>query len=81
MQSPQVELAAEQEFERVQVAARFGHVAAPRVQAVCARYGVPYHTGSFGRQLWTVLKRIARYSLPGGPQRAVHIALKPIAAE
>lgn len=54
---------------------------APRVQAVCARYGVPYHTGSFARQLWTVLKRIARYSLPGGPQRAVHIALKPIAAE
>ncbi|MBL3480192.1 acyl-CoA desaturase, partial [Klebsiella pneumoniae] len=26
---------------------------APRVQAVCARYGVQYHTGSFGRQLWT----------------------------
>lgn len=46
---------------------------APRVQAVCARHHVPYNTGSFGHQLWTVMKRIARYSLPGGGQKAVHI--------
>lgn len=51
---------------------------APKVRAVCAQYGVPYHTGSFGRQLWTVFKRIARYSLPGGGQTAVHIAVDPV---
>ncbi|MFN3887520.1 MAG: fatty acid desaturase family protein [Aquabacterium sp.] len=54
---------------------------APRVREVCARYGVPYHTGSFVRQLGTVLARIARYSLPGGSQRAVHLALEPVAPE
>ncbi len=37
---------------------------APRVQAVCERYGLHYNTGSFGKQYSTVLKRIARFSLP-----------------
>lgn len=37
---------------------------APQVQAICARYGIPYNTGRFGKQYSTVLKRILRYSLP-----------------
>lgn len=54
---------------------------APRVQAVCAKYNVPYNTGSFLLQLWTVMKRIARYSLPGGGQKAVHIELPSVLPE
>jgi NADPH-dependent stearoyl-CoA 9-desaturase len=38
---------------------------APRVQEICARYGQPYCTGSFRRQLGSVARRILRYSLPG----------------
>jgi fatty acid desaturase len=35
-----------------------------QVQAVCAKYGIHYNSGSFARQYGTVLKRIAGYSLP-----------------
>jgi len=35
-----------------------------KVQAVCAKYDIPYNTGSFAKQYGTVLKRIASYSLP-----------------
>ena len=51
---------------------------APRVRAVCAKYNVPYNTGSFALQLWTVMKRIARYSLPGGGQKAVHLEVPSV---
>lgn len=54
---------------------------APKVQAVCAKYGVPYNTGKFAWQLMTVLKRVARYSLPGGPHKAVHISVESIVPE
>lgn len=54
---------------------------APRVQSVCAKYNVPYNTGSFLLQLWTVMKRIARYSLPGGGQKAVHIEVPSVLPE
>jgi len=54
---------------------------APKVRAVCAKYGIPYNTGSFWWQLMTVFKRIARYSLPGGPQKAVHIEVQAIVPE
>ncbi len=37
-----------------------------RVQNVCERYGLPYNTGGFGRQIGTTLRKIWRYSLPGG---------------
>ncbi len=37
---------------------------APKVQAICEKYGIHYNTGSFARQYGTVLKRIARFSLP-----------------
>ncbi len=54
---------------------------APKVRAVCIKYGVPYNTGTFGWQLLTVLKRVARYSLPGGSQKAVHIEVESILPE
>ncbi len=54
---------------------------APKVQAVCAKYGVPYNTGYFIPQLLTVFKRIARYSLPGGSQKAVTIEVNSMLPE
>lgn len=36
----------------------------PQVQAIAAKYGIPYNIDSFPKQHWTVLKRIAKYSLP-----------------
>jgi linoleoyl-CoA desaturase len=44
---------------------------APRVQAMCARYGLPYNTGSLTRQFGTTVVTILRLSLPGPrPQTA-----------
>ncbi len=37
---------------------------APRVQALCERYGIPYNQGSFARQLGTTLRTIFRLALP-----------------
>lgn len=37
---------------------------APKVQAVCAEFGIHYNTGSFAKQFWTVWERIAIHSLP-----------------
>jgi len=54
---------------------------APRVQAICAKYHVPYNTGAFIPQLFTVFKRIARYSLPGGPQKALSIGMESMLPE
>ncbi len=45
-------------------AARYPEMA-PRVREICARYGQGYNTGSFARQLSSVIGRIARLSLPG----------------
>lgn len=39
---------------------------AKQVQAIAAKYGIAYNTGSFLRQYSTVFLRIMRYSLPGG---------------
>ncbi len=41
--------------------------AAPRVKALCERYGIPYNTGSFTRQLGTTIRTILRLSLPSRP--------------
>jgi linoleoyl-CoA desaturase len=43
--------------------------AAPRVREVCARYGLPYNTGPFSRQLGTVHRTILRLAFPGGRPR------------
>jgi NADPH-dependent stearoyl-CoA 9-desaturase len=37
---------------------------APKVQAICEKYGLPYNTGSFLGQLATVYKKIFRLALP-----------------
>jgi len=39
---------------------------APRVQALCARYGLPYNCASLWRQYATTTWKIWRLSLPGG---------------
>jgi linoleoyl-CoA desaturase len=44
-------------------AARYPEIA-PRVREICARYGQPYTTGGFGRQLGSVARRLLRLSLP-----------------
>jgi fatty acid desaturase len=54
---------------------------APHVRAVCAKYHVPYNTGSFALQLWTVMKRLARYSLSGGGQKTVHLEVPSVLPE
>lgn len=48
---------------------------APAVREICARYGVPYNSGSLGKQLGGAVKRIARLTLPGRRR-----ALKGLAA-
>lgn len=37
---------------------------APRIQALCARYGLNYNTGPFSQQFTGVIKRILRMTLP-----------------
>ena len=37
---------------------------AVEVKAICAKYGVPYNTGSFGAQLWSVVRKIFRLAVP-----------------
>ena len=37
---------------------------ADKVEAVCKKYNIPYNTGSFGQQYWTVVKRVIKYSFP-----------------
>jgi fatty acid desaturase len=37
---------------------------APKVQAVAQKYGIPYNTGRFSTQYFSVLRRILKYSLP-----------------
>jgi fatty acid desaturase len=39
--------------------------AAPRVRALCERYGIPYNSGSLGRQFGTTVRTILRLALPG----------------
>ncbi|MEO7327346.1 MAG: acyl-CoA desaturase [Minicystis sp.] len=44
-------------------AARYPEMA-PRVRAICARYGQAYNTGSFARQLGSVAAKLVRNALP-----------------
>jgi linoleoyl-CoA desaturase len=41
----------------------------PRVKALCAKYGLPYNTGPFGKQWWSVHRTIFRLAFPGGEPR------------
>jgi NADPH-dependent stearoyl-CoA 9-desaturase len=44
---------------------RYGQIA-PKVKDICERYGLPYNTGRFGRQLGGVQRTILRLAFPGG---------------
>ncbi|RFS81530.1 acyl-CoA desaturase [Actinomadura spongiicola] len=41
---------------------------APRVRALCEKYGLPYHTGSLSEQVTSTWKKIVRYAAP--PKKA-----------
>jgi linoleoyl-CoA desaturase len=47
---------------------RYGEIA-PRVRDICERYGLPYNTGPFSKQLGMVHRTIARLAFPGGKPR------------
>jgi len=47
---------------------RYAEVA-PQVREVCERYGLPYNSGRFGRQLGMVQRSILRLAFPGGRRR------------
>jgi linoleoyl-CoA desaturase len=53
---------------------------APRVRAVCERYGLPYLTGRLGRQYRSVGRKILRLSLPGGGPKAAPAPAAPTPA-
>lgn len=36
----------------------------PKVQAICEKYGLPYHNGPFWKQYKTVVNRVVKYSFP-----------------
>jgi linoleoyl-CoA desaturase len=57
-------------------AARYPEMA-PRVREICARYEQSYNTGSFRRQLSSVIGRLLRLSLPGPKQAAKARSPKP----
>jgi fatty acid desaturase len=42
---------------------------APRVKAICERYGLPYNSGPLGRQWGMVHRTILRLAFPGGKPR------------
>ena len=42
---------------------------APKVRAVCERYGLPYNTGPFFKQIGGVQRTILRLAFPGGKPR------------
>jgi linoleoyl-CoA desaturase len=42
---------------------------APRVKDICMRYGLPYNSGPFLKQLGMVQRTILRLALPGGQPR------------
>ena len=49
---------------------------APRVREVCRRYGLPYNTGPFSKQLGSVHRTIVRLAFPGGRPRPKRAAAK-----
>ena len=50
---------------------------APRVRAVCERYGLPYLSGRLGPQYRSVGRKILRLSLPGGGPKQAPAASPP----
>ncbi|MBK8286159.1 MAG: acyl-CoA desaturase [Ahniella sp.] len=54
-------------------APRYAEIA-PKVQEICARYGVHYNTGGFWKQYSGVIARIFRYALPSRRRALVPVA-------
>lgn len=50
---------------------------APRVREICARYGLPYHSGRLGPQYRSVARKVLRLSFPGG-RRAAPAPVAPV---
>lgn len=42
---------------------------APKVKDICQRYELPYNSGRFGRQWFTVQRTVIRLAFPGGKPR------------
>jgi NADPH-dependent stearoyl-CoA 9-desaturase len=53
-------------------APRYAEIA-PRVRAICEKYGIPYNSGSLLRQYGSVLKTVFRHALP--PRRSEAVAV------
>jgi linoleoyl-CoA desaturase len=57
---------------------------APEVKAICEKYGLPYNTGRFSKQLGSVYGKIFRLALPFGRAKqdepAIRIVPSPVAA-
>lgn len=52
---------------------------APKVQAICQKYDLPYNTGHFAIQFRQVLTRIWHFSQPSGAEWQAHMASMPTA--
>jgi linoleoyl-CoA desaturase len=50
---------------------------APRVRALCARYGLPYNSARLTRQFGTTTLKIWRLALPGGSDAAINQPMPP----
>ncbi|GAA3665993.1 acyl-CoA desaturase [Nocardioides ginsengisoli] len=46
---------------------------AVEVREICERYGLPYNTGRLHQQLFSVFKKIVRYSFPGGQAKVAPV--------
>lgn len=60
-------------------AARYPEIA-PRVRAICERYGQSYPTGSFGKQLGSVAGRLVKLALPSLRRRLPSAPVESLAA-
>jgi NADPH-dependent stearoyl-CoA 9-desaturase len=50
---------------------RYAEVAA-MIEPACRKYGIPYTTGSFRRQVGSVARRLVRLAMPGGHRRETY---------
>lgn len=50
---------------------------APEIRALCAKYGIPYNTARFSRQVATAVSRIVRCALPTRPARDTRRSEEP----
>jgi NADPH-dependent stearoyl-CoA 9-desaturase len=50
---------------------------APRVREICARYGLPYTTGSLPKQYSKVVRKIVRLAFPGGGEKSADVRQLP----